>query len=104
MRGYIFGIGFGALTEGLWSRSETGVAEYLCQQFSTAPADDEKMVPKYLLKFKTLLIYARGDAKHAALRTTLGKCLRTREGSLQRNPDLAEQYREIRKDDPGVLE
>jgi hypothetical protein len=104
MRGYTFGIVAWGLTEGLWSRSETGVAEYLCRQFSTAPADDEKLVLNYLLKLKTLLSYARGGASHAALRTTVGKCLKSREGSLQRNPDLAGQYRDIRKNYPGVLE
>jgi hypothetical protein len=104
MRGYTFGIVVWGLAQELWTRSETGVAEYLCQQFSAAPADDENLVLNYLLKFKTLLSYAKGGEKHAALRTTVGKCLRSREGSLQRNPDLAQQYRDIRKDYPGMLE
>ena len=62
------------------------------------------LVLNYLLKFKTLLSFTRDGAKHAALRTTVGKCLRSREGVLQRDPDLAEQPRDIRKDYPGVLE
>jgi hypothetical protein len=104
MRGYTFGIVVWGLTQGLWTGSETGVAEYLCRQFSAAPADDEDLILDYLLKFKTLLSFAKGSANYAAVRMTVGKCLRSREGSLQRYPDLAEQYRDIRRDYPGILE
>ena len=85
-------------------RVEIRLALAWYQQFSAEPADDEMLVLNYLLKFKTLLSFTRDGAKHAALRTTVGKCLRSREGVLQRDPDLAEQPRDIRKDYPGVLE
>ena len=106
MRGYAFGIVVFGLTEGLWTRSDKAAGQYLCRQFESASADDEDLLLDYLLKFKTLLQYTSEEAHKSArapLRTTIGECLKSREGVLKKSPDLAEQYGEIREDYPGVL-
>ena len=104
MRAFAFGIVAYGLTKGYWAASGTGAGDFLCRIFQGE--ERPRLLMQHILALRQVLVFAMEETHRSArepLRSVIVGCLRRKEGAVSGEPDVVQQYNQIRRTYPGLL-
>ncbi len=104
MRTYAFGFVAFGITEGYWTAQQAAAVDFLCRWFESEGSPN--VLLQDIMTLKLVLRYTAEEGARAArerLRIRVVDSLRRMESRASANPELAEQYRQIRAAYPGLL-
>ncbi|MGH9631057.1 MAG: hypothetical protein ACRD7E_22345 [Bryobacteraceae bacterium] len=103
-RAFVFGIVAFAVMEEKWGAEQQNAAGFLCRLFLAER--DARLALQYILHLKLILRYGDSEKHRKAREPVLHQvvdCLRRRETMGGLDPQMQEQYRQIRATHPGQL-